>query len=227
MAEQQYNLIGMSSFKSKAAEELEDIAPKQVQVDPFQTYYNLFNIEEPPYKFISLYRLYEESDILRSAIAGYITNIDGFGHRFDFIGDDKFKDAPDAQKQFQNVSKFFEMPNDDYSFLALRGRLRRDYEILGQAVGEVTRFRTGGMAALYHMPMINVRMTTLEDVPITVVSQFYRDGRWRKVNIKKRFRKFVQVQPSGTTLKWFRALGDPRIMDATTGEYVATRKQAK
>jgi capsid portal protein len=109
----------------------------------------------------------------------------------------------------------------------LREAFRKDFEFLGQGYFEVVRFRTGGIAAMYYTPAIDLRIAVAESTPVTVVTSLYRGGRWRKVNIKKRFRRFAQISYESSAIRWFKELGDPRVMDATNGQYVSSRKEAK
>lgn len=230
-----FNTIGMQTFKVKAESALDSISSNKLDdYDPFTNYYSGSNLLEPPYRFSSLYQIYEESDILRACVAAMQKNVDGFGYRLDFLGDDLAeKDSSEAQIQFENVSQFFNEPNKEHPFRTIRTEMRKDFEVLGQAALEVVRFKSGGMSAVYYLPMIDLRMSVLDPDPITIQTTLWREGRLKKVNVKKRFRKFAQVMNSGWstsggwTMKWFKQLGDPRIMDATTGQFVASRKEAK
>jgi capsid portal protein len=80
---------------------------------------------------------------------------------------------------------------------------------------------------MYYTPAIDLRIAVAESTPVTVVTSLYRGGRWRKVNIKKRFRRFAQISYESSAIRWFKELGDPRVMDATNGQYVSSRKEAK
>lgn len=224
-----FNLLGLRTFRSKVDDSgLDNISSERVEIDPFEPYYGQLNIIEPPYRFLSLYRLYEDSDLLRDCVTAYQQNIHGFGYRLNFLGDDATqRDSPQAQLEYKNLTGFFDEPNNDHMFSTIIMDVRRDYEILGQGAIEAVRFRTGGLSACYYLPMIDIRLTVLEDDPITITTSLFREGRLRRVNVKRRFRKFVQILSDGWTLKWFKEFGDPRIMDATTGEYVASRRQAK
>ena len=207
---------------------LEDISSNRVVLDPFEPYYIIANLIQPPFRFPSLYKIAEASDMLTICTYAYQKNIDGFGYRLDFLGDDRKElNTDDAKEQLENAEQFFENPNPYESFHMIRDHFRKDYEFLGQGAFEVVRFRSGGISALYHSPMIALRMGPLEAEPITLTTSLFRNGRMRKVNVRKRFRKFAQIRFESDALKWFKEFGDPRILDATTGEYVNSRKDAK
>lgn len=231
-----FNTIGMQTFKVKSESVLDSISSNRLEdTDPFTNLYGQHNLIEPPYRFTSLYQIYEDSDILKACIAAMQKNIDGFGYRLDFLGDDlSEKDTPEAQIQFKNITQFFNEPNKEQSFRAIRAELRKDYEVLGQAAVEVVRFKSGGVSAVYYLPMVDLRASVLDRDTITIQTTLWREGRLKKVNVRKRFRKFAQVLNSGWTtaggggtVRWFKQLGDPRILDAITGEYVSSRREAK
>ena len=220
----------IETFHSKVEKaEGELVSSTREDVDPFQpALYQRHGLIVPPFTFGSLYRAHDESDVLTSCIAAMQKNVDGFGYRLDFLGDDRTEiESAEAKAQAKNVTAFFDEPNPDHSFLTIRNAFRKDYEILGQGALEVVRFRSGGISALYYIPMMELRMTILDAEPTTLTSTLFRDGRERRVTVKKRFRRFAQVLYDGWSLKWFKTLGDPRIMDATTGKYVNSRREAK
>ena len=227
-ASRDFNMVGLRTYKSKVDDTgLEDVSSNRVVVDPFEPYYVLANLIQPPFRFPALYKIAETSDMINACTYVYQKNVDGFGYRLDFLGDDRTElDSPEAQRQYQDAVKFFEEPNPYESFHMMRDHYRKDYEFLGQGAFEVARFRSGGISAVYSSPMIALRMGPLEEEPITLTTTLFREGRSRKVNVKRRFRKFAQIRFESDALKWFKEFGDPRIMDATTGVYVNSRKEA-
>jgi PBSX family phage portal protein len=207
---------------------LENISSNRADVDPFEPVYQQENLIQPPYRYPNLYKIAEESDIISACVAAYQKNIDGFGYRLDFLGDDRTEiNTKEAKDQYETAINFFDEPNANQSFQMLREAFRKDFEFLGQGYFEVVRFRTGGIAAMYYTPAIDIRLSVLDPNPITVVTSLYRGGRWRKVNIKKRFRRFAQISYESSAIRWYKELGDPRVLDAITGHYVSSRKEAK
>ena len=207
---------------------LETISSIRAEVDPFEPVYQQENLIQPPYRYPNLYKIAEESDIISACVAAYQKNIDGFGYRLDFLGDDRTEiNTKEAQDQYETAINFFDEPNANQSFQMLREPFRKDFEFLGQGYFEVVRFRTGGIAAMYYIPAIDIRLSVLDNEPVTLVTSLYRGGRWRKVNMKKRFRRFAQISYESSAIRWFKELGDPRILDAQTGHWVSSRKEAK
>jgi PBSX family phage portal protein len=207
---------------------LENVSSNRAEVDPFEPVYQQENLIQPPYRYPNLYSIAEESDIISACVAAYQKNIDGFGYRLDFLGDDRTElNTKEAQEQYETAINFFDEPNANQSFQMLREAFRKDFEFLGQGYFEVVRFRTGGIAAMYYTPAIDLRIAVAESTPVTVVTSLYRGGRWRKVNIKKRFRRFAQISYESSAIRWYKELGDVRFMDAINGQYVSSRKEAK
>ena len=207
---------------------LENVSSNRAEVDPFEPVYQQENLIQPPYRYPNLYSIAQESDIISACVAAYQKNIDGFGYRLDFLGDDRTElNTKEAQDQYETAVNFFDEPNATQSFQMLRESFRKDFEFLGQGYFEVVRFRTGGIAAMYYTPAIDLRLSVLDSEPVTVVTSLYRGGRWRKVNIKKRFRRFAQISYESSAIKWFKELGDPRIVDSTNGRVASSRKEAK
>jgi PBSX family phage portal protein len=207
---------------------LENVSSNRAEVDPFEPVYQQENLIQPPYRYPNLYSIAEESDIISACVAAYQKNIDGFGYRLDFLGDDRTElHTKEAQEQYETAINFFDESNANQSFQMLREPFRKDFEFLGQGYFEVVRFRTGGIAAMYYTPAIDIRMAVVDPEPVTIVTSLYRGGRWRKVNIKKRFRRFAQISYESSAIRWFKELGDPRVLCAVSGRYVGSRKEAK
>jgi len=207
---------------------LENVSSNRADVDPFEPVYQQENLIQPPYRYPNLYKIAEESDIISACVAAYQKNIDGFGYRLDFLGDDRTEiNTKEAKDQYETAINFFDEPNANQSFQMLREAFRKDFEFLGQGYFEVVRFRTGGIAAMYYCPAIDIRLSVLDSEPVTVVTSLYRGGRWRKVNIKKRFRRFAQISYESSAIRWYKELGDPRVVDSTNGRVVSSRKEAK
>lgn len=214
----------------------EYIARQRVDVDPFENLYNTYDLIEPPYRFDRLYSIYDESDVLQFCISTLQKNVDGFGYRLQFLGDDLTeRNTPAALAQEAKLKGFFDNVNEEGSFQDIRMPLREDFEVLGNGAMEAVRFpRSKALAALYYMPVMDLRISRLDPEPIIVTVPLVRDGVVRPVKVKKRFRRYAQIL-SGITeimsgervLRWFKQFGDPRTLDAVTGEYVSSPKEAK
>jgi len=186
-------------------------------------------ILEPPYSFDKLYKIYEESDVLQTCINAYVTNIDGFGHLFEFTGDDiTQKDTPEMQMKRQMLEDFFTQVNDRESFRSIRKSVRKDLEILGNGGFEIIRNAKNEIALMYALRFKTIRLIKLKDEnPVPIVVKLRRNGKLTEIKTYRYFRKYVQVNPTKTKIRWFKEYGDPRVMDALTGEYVKKGKKPK
>lgn len=199
---------------------LREYVDKQQLLDPFKSEYgdssdgNEFQILEPAYSFYALMRLPDENSMLKQCIAAMATNVDGHGHRLEYIGPEGEEESAAALAEKANIFDLLNFPNDDYSFQILRDRLRWDYETLGNAYLEIGRDAKGKVVMMSHVPAHTVRLTSRDAQTTEVRVNLPRDGK-QTTTIRKRFRRFVQIV--GTRKVYFKELGDPRRIDPTTG----------
>jgi len=206
----------------------EALFQRQIPVEDIEEEFSTLPREKriltPPYSFSRLYEVYENSDALQSCIDAMRMNVDGFGYKLQFLGDDfTEKDSPQAKAEFEKAKNFFDFANDEQSWTTLRRLMREDHEVLGNGGFEVIRNNRQEIAVLYHLPFQTVRLTARDKKPVPIDIYIPRDGRVQKIKVKKHFRKFCQVDATTRKLRWFKEFGDPRIMDATTGDFVAKR----
>lgn len=224
----------LMNIVSKAAKEGEnqDLASRQVEVaeDSFlnQGLYGEKLLLQPSYSFASLYSFYEESDALQTCIEAIIKNVDGFGYTLQFLGDDlKQQTSNEALKEKTKAENIFDQINDEQSFRSLRKDFRKEYEIIGISGFEIIRNKfTKEIMTMHHAKFLNIRMTQRAKESIDVKVPIKRNGEVVSVTLKKYFRKYAQME-NGKTLRWFKEYGDPRVMDATTGEYMTGNKKPK
>lgn len=199
---------------------LREYIDKQQLLDPFKSEYGdvsantEFQILEPAYSFYALMRLPDENSMLKQCIAAMATNVDGHGHRLEYIGPEGAEDSPAAQAEKVSMEELLDFPNDDYSFQTLRDRLRWDMETLGNAYIEIGRDAKGKVVMLSHVPAHTVRLTSRDPGTTEVKVNLPRDGK-QTTTIRKRFRRYVQIV--GTRKVYFKEFGDPRRIDPTTG----------
>ena len=192
----------------------------EIEEDPFVGVYDQFRLRKPLYDFNNLYQMYEDSDVLQACIEAMQQNIDGFGYQLDFLGDDiKDKKSSVAQEEFKMLKDFFDAPNENESWTTVRKKVREDLEVIGNGAVEFIRNRRGEIAMAYHIPFRYIRASLLEKEYKTLLVVVPRNGKLVRVRIRKRFRKFAQLNQFESSVRWFKEFGDPRIMDATTGEY--------
>ena len=189
---------------------------QKMSTDPFDGYYG-DGIIEPPYNLDWLVRLPEHSNILGQCIEAMETNIDGFGFTlepaFDFSDGDK---AAEAERK--TLLHFFEFCNAELPYSQLRRRVRRDLEVLGNGYWEVIRDGKGDIVWLEHIEGHTMRLTQL-DREYTNVTYMIRDddsNELQEYPSRKRFRRYVQIRDGKRV--YFKEFGDPRLIDARTGQ---------
>lgn len=191
------------------------------ETDPFVEIYESERILKPPFNFQNLYTIYEESDILQAVIEAMQLNVDGFGYRLDFLGDDATeRETPQAQAEKVKAENFFDQVNESESFMTVRKKVREDYEVLGNGGYEVIRNRAGEIQLMYHLPFRWMRISARKENPIPVDVTLMRNGKLITIKVRRTFKRFVQISRYGTKLRYFKELGDPRVMDWRTGDYV-------
>jgi PBSX family phage portal protein len=198
--------------------------------DPFIDYYGAYEaIIQPDMIPSSLYSTYESSDVLQACVKAMQKNVDGFGYELVFKGNDLTeRDSSEAQRQKMLLENFFDQVNEDQSFQSVRVLAREDYEVVGySAIEMVRRPKTNLLTFAYYNPVTDTRMCYLDTDPVNVKTIIIRDGNPTAFNIKKKFRRYVQVNQSDNKLKWFKTFGDTRPMDALTGEYLTTKGGGK
>jgi capsid portal protein len=203
--------------------------------DPFTSLYTTYGLLQPRYDFIDLYNIVEESDILQICIDALVQGIDANGVDWQFTGSDRDQRQSDAaQNELKMLSDFFSNPNADGSFITVRKALRWDIESTGNGCLEILRNRKGFIEEVYHQPVSYMRMTPLQDEPTAYRTLLPRGGKLLELSKLKRFRKYARWLPVGTGivssnrpgyLKFFKEIGDPRLMSAKTGEYLDSVNQ--
>ena len=215
---------------------------------------------EPPFDPETLCALFQHSSALRPNVDAYMTNIDGFGHRFESVIDMKSHDADEkiadamlldrlhnqnedeikdleslmpSEDEVAKVKKrvaigmrlerarlktFFDFCCVDISFITLRRRTRQDLEVLGNAWWEILRNRRNEVAQFTYVPGFTVRLMPLEDERMQTVEVRIKTSpiTFKKVQMKRRFRRFVQIFEEHVI--FFKELGDPRVISRKTGK---------
>ncbi|MBQ8693500.1 MAG: phage portal protein, partial [Synergistaceae bacterium] len=189
--------------------------------DPFAGQYGS-GLLEPPYDLEFLARLPEYSNVLSQCVEAMVTNIDGFGFTLDPIGNaDPENDGiptKEAENERKSILHFFEFCNQDLPYSQLRRRVRRDLETLGNAYWEIIRDGKGDIAWIEHIEGHTMRLTKLDDeyTPVTMMIRDDASNKLQPYQTQKRFRRFVQIRNQAKV--YFKEFGDPRIINARTGE---------
>ncbi|MBQ4418674.1 MAG: phage portal protein [Synergistaceae bacterium] len=199
----------------------------KIAEDPFEGAYG-GGVLKPPYDLDFLARQPEYSNILGQCVEAMVTNIDGFGFTLEPVGntDPENDGVPtkEAEEERKSILNFFEFCNQDLPYSQLRRRVRRDLEVLGNAYWEIIRDGKGDIAWIEHIEGHTMRLTKL-DADYTPVTYLIRDdasNELKPYESRKRFRRFVQIRNNIKT--YFKEFGDPRYLDARTGEYVSESK---
>lgn len=185
--------------------------------------YDANNLIVPIYSFSQLYVIFEESDMLQQCVDAMVQNVDGFGYMLQFTGDDqKEKDRDEYVRQRIKAESFFDHANEDQSWMTIRKKMRKDYEVLGNGAFEILRNKKGEIGVIYHLPFKWMRASKIlaDDLPVIIKLPVKRGGKYINIPVQKYFRKFAQVAGTDRVVRWFKEFGDPRIMDAQTGEFV-------
>jgi PBSX family phage portal protein len=197
---------------------MKDFSNRQID-DPFNKNADLggsLSVITPPFNPNALLKLPHENNTLLQCIEAMVTNCEGHGWKLEYVGPEGKRESVEAKAEKNRVEGFLLYPNDDHSLQEARERVRRDIETVGYGYYEIGRDNAGMAIMLAHTPANTLRMTTKDRTAIDVDVLAFRDGKFVKVKIKKRFRRFVQ-QVGGKTI-YFKEFGDPRRIDPATGK---------
>ena len=196
-------------------------------LDEFSSLYSKHNLIAPVYSFATLNIIYDQSDVLEECIDAYAENIDGFGYQLQYLGEDQTKKTSEELEEEQTLKDFFDNANENESWVAIRKKLRKDWEALGNAAFEFVRNLNNEIAMVYHIPFTTLRCTKVHPDPVTIDAQIKRGGKLITVKVRKYFRRWAQVREGGQVLTWFKSYGDTRVMNALTGEFEKSITRSK
>jgi PBSX family phage portal protein len=226
-----------------------DASRSLAEEELFQKYAN--RIVPPPYNLTVLARFPELSGELGQVIEAMEANIEGFGYRLvarvPLEGEvpDKLKKVVEAERI--RLENFFAGVAIRGSFTALRRNLRSDVESTGNGYVEVIRNLKGEIANLKHLPAYQMRLGVQDAKFVTVTVprlQVTDNGDFaiEQLPQHRRFRRYVQGQvlllahrggairevesQALGKVRWFKEWGDPRTVDAATGEVVDDKEIA-
>lgn len=196
--------------------------------DPFQSLIDNRQILAPPLDPRLLASLWEYNSHLGPCIATMMVNCESFGFQFEpriRVNEDTPKAVRQRIEEERLIlDNFFGncVIEGDDSFTGLRMRKRQDQEAIGYAGWEVIEVN-GDLLGFNYMPAHTVRMTGLDEKRVRISHKLLVRGAggvysYVERPVWRRFRKFVQVR--GMKMRWFKEYGDPRMMNADTGEYV-------
>ena len=193
---------------------------------------------QPVFPFEWCWKQYRECDTLNLCVEAEVDNCVNVAD-VSWEGEKGKENEDGAPERKRTLSDLFKRVNEKDSLFDLQEKVQRDRSVTRQGfiqvirdsnlelVPETGRYRVAGKPdRFYYMPSTHIRTTYLqaEEVPIDILLP--RNGKLVPVTIKKKFRKFAQRDPRTNDLTWFKEFGDPRVMDARTGEYGPTDNEA-
>ncbi len=232
------------------------VASQVLSEESFTSLVDEVRVMEPPFDMMTLAMLSENSSELNQCIEAMEVNIEGYGQRFisrlrtsvtdksDDVdgskpGEKQPPEVETSKAEFARITNFFTYCTDE-SFTQFRRKLRRDMESTGNAYFEVMRNAAGEICGFAHVPSYQMRLGRLDERPQLVdkkIVELQADGSVAIKTIKewKRFRRFAQsravfgrqVTTVGSKVRWFKQFGDPRVLDAMTGEWETDEKKVK
>lgn len=197
-----------------------DMVSNQI-ADPFssqslyETVQGEFRILPPPVNLAALLRMPNDNSILRQCIEAMVINVEGHGHRLEYVGPDGEDQTEEALAEKDAIEAFLPTLHPQRTLTDIRKRLRWDIETLGFAFLEVGRTRDGLPSFVSHIPAHTMRMTTVDTAEVPIETQQVRFGKTLNTVVRQRFRRFVQI--IGTKKVFFKEFGDPRSISAETG----------
>lgn len=129
--------------------------------------------------------------------------------------------AVEIAQEKMELEVFFDNCTIDMPFAGpegLRGHTRQNLEIIGNAYWEVLRDGLGKVAQFNYIPSTSMRLGPTDDNVVEVeVDVRVSPLTWKKLKVRKRFRRFVQCWLDNTKAVYFKEFGDPRCISADTG----------
>lgn len=175
-----------------------------------------FRVIEPVYAYRDLMKIYNMSTILRQCVDSYVTNIEGYGVEYEYVGPEGQEDGVAAQNELKRIKRTMNLlTSDGRSLQKHREDSRVDFEVLGARCFEVMQDMAGRVTGFDHVPTATIRMTSKEKEGVEVLQTDTDTGASK--TIVRRFRRFLQISEDGEKT-WFKEYGDPRPINPKTGE---------
>lgn len=124
-----------------------------------------------------------------------------------------------ADKELQSLKNFFGGVSRGKSFTKLRVQTRKDLEITGNAYWEVVRNLGGEIVAIRRGEAETFRITTPGDWVDIKRRQRVGILQFHEEPDEERFRRYAQLDRRGLKTTWYKAYGDPRILNKKTGQF--------
>ena len=170
----------------------------------------------PVFPFKQLAHLHLTSTTLRECVQAYVTNIEGYGQRIEYIGPEGKKKSRAAQAEYRRLTELLgALVQNGETLTKARENSRIDKEVMGARAFEVMEDAAGRVVGINRIPTNTLLMTRLD-------KEYTETMVWNAVTKsfspqKRRFRRFVQRDSEGNVV-FFKELGDPRPIDSKTGK---------
>lgn len=169
----------------------------------------------PPLAMQGLRALADESTIVPQCRTAYKTNIAGFGISVQY-NEDYDEETDEMKKEFEYAQEILECLNMDKDIKEVFEDLIELRETFGIAYLEVIRDVSGNVVQVELIRDTETISKTIEQSTSVDVPFFYNG---KEKTRRKKFCKYRQDK-NGKTV-FFKEIGDPRIMNSKTGEYVS------
>lgn len=164
----------------------------------------------PPFEPKVLAKLVNQNNILSQCIDAMEVNIDGTGHEFVHMDDQK--SVSDADKK--TLESFFHEPYPGKSFLEMRRQLRRELEGIGYSFLECLRTLDGRLVGVRNTATYLTRLVRLDE-EVMVKKRVERDGQEIELSVFERERRYVQRINNKNV--YYREFGSTRQLHRETG----------
>lgn len=215
-----HSQIGVKLVKAREFNGYSDLAPKEIaksdrseQLEEASSY---SADEWIPHRINmqGLRFLVEHSTILPQCIRAYKNNIAGFGVEVEYNGD--FDETDETKKEWDALQRILDLLSFDMDTKEIFENVITASETYGIGYLEVIRNIDGEVVGLEFVDDTESVDMTYPVEPYVDVDVNYKG---EIIKRQKKFKKYRQTI-NGKTV-YFREFGDPRIMDKTTGEYLA------
>ncbi len=200
------------------AQVIKALAPVQKAESPTQLSAeqakNIGDWISPPVDMRGYEALADNSTIIPQCIASYKNNIPGFGIKLEYKEEFE-EETPEMKQEWARAQEIVDLLTMDMDAKELFEATVETRETFGIAYQEVIRNLEGkpiGLELIFDTP--SIRKTVPLEPYVDV--NFWYNG--KQVTRKKKFCKYKQ-EIAGKTV-YFKEIGDPRVMNKATGEYV-------
>lgn len=220
----------LREVRKQVKDELKKYSRQVDYDDVFREYYadtQTVNVQavvlKPPYAPARMYELVEQCPVLAACIESYVHNIHGYGYEVVPIAGATGDLTPAEKKEAELVDEILSDPNGKDSFIKVCKQIQRDYRTTGNGYIEVVRNVAKQPTLFFWADAKRTRICPLPDEYTDVEVSVTRGSTEVKIPYQKKFRKYamisVDAETGKRTIRWFKEYGDPRYLNAFTGDY--------